>query len=287
MKPTHCSTKILLDSGDPRDTERALDLLGFLDGQTTNPSLVAKNPAIQAKIAQGKRFGKDELLAAYREAIQTMSKLIPAGSISIEVYADLATPAETMLAEAQAMNSWIPNAHIKLPILPAGLQTATTLITKGIRVNMTLCFTTSQAAAVHAATRGAQQGDVLLSPFIGRLDDQGERGTDLIANILAIYRAAQSPVEVLAASIRSYEHFLTCLALGVDAITSPLSVLETWAAEGMPTPTTAPTPFPELKPIPLDETLDLSESWEKFSLDHPLTTKGIERFCSDWNNLLS
>ena len=85
------------------------------------------------------------------------------------------------------MFGWIPNAHVKFPTSAEGLKAAEKAIGLGLRVNMTLCFSQAQAAAVYAATRGARKGQVFVSPFIGRLDDRGENGMDLIANILRMY----------------------------------------------------------------------------------------------------
>ena len=91
--------------------------------------------------------------------------------------------AEDMLPQGREMFSWIPNAHIKFPTSHEGLKAADQAVQEGLRVNLTLCFSQEQAAAVYAATKGAKKGDVFVSPFIGRLDDRGENGMDLIANI--------------------------------------------------------------------------------------------------------
>jgi len=99
---------------------------------------------------------------------------------------------------------------------------------------MTLVFSQEQAAAVYAATIGAKRGQVYLSPFIGRLDDRGEQGMDLIANIIKMYGAGDGHVEVLTASVRSLEHFTRAIELGSDIITSPFKVLKEWADARMP-----------------------------------------------------
>ena len=108
MKPKNLTTKVFLDSGDPQETKEILDLLGFLDGQTTNPSLIAKNPE-----TKGKKFSTEELFNFYKETIQKVSALILKGSVSVEVYADSTTLAEDMFQQGKDMFSWIPNAHIK------------------------------------------------------------------------------------------------------------------------------------------------------------------------------
>ncbi|MCH7552170.1 transaldolase, partial [Patescibacteria group bacterium] len=170
MKPQTLKTKIFLDSGDPKDTESILSLLGFLDGQTTNPSLIAKSPGAMERLKRGEKFSKKELFDFYKETVQKISLLIPEGSVSIEVYADTGTLAEEMFTQGKEMFSWIKNAHIKYPTNKEGLKAAKRSVKKGMRVNMTLCFTQEQAAAVYSATMGAKKGDVFVSPFIGRLD---------------------------------------------------------------------------------------------------------------------
>ncbi len=149
-------------------------------------------------------FLRDEIIDFYRDVVKKISAMIPQGSVSVEVYADGATKAETMLQQGKEMFGWIPNAHVKFPTSAEGLKAASGAIGEGLRVNMTLCFTQAQAAAVYAATRGARKGQVFVSPFIGRLDDRGENGMDLIANIIRMYAKGDGHVEVLTASVRKH-----------------------------------------------------------------------------------
>jgi transaldolase len=176
---------MLVDGGDPEETLRIKSLLGFVDGQTTNPSLIAKNPEIQQLIASGHTLSSEEEKNEYRKIVQSISPLVGDAGVSIEVFADLNTTAEEMLAQGQEMFSWIPNAYIKYPCTREGLRAAQISVPKSIRVNMTLCFSQEQAAAVYAATRGSKQ-PVHVSPFVGRLDDHGEDGMDLVRNIKKI-----------------------------------------------------------------------------------------------------
>ena len=270
-----------MDSGDPAETRDALSFLGSLDGQTTNPSLVAKNPA-----TAGKKFSKDELMNFYRAVVEEVSGLIPAGSVSIEVYADANTSADEMLKQGRDFYTWIPNAHIKYPTTPQGLKAAEISVKEGMRVNMTLVFSQEQAAAVYAATKGAKKGDVFLSPFIGRLDDRGENGMDLISNIVKMYQQGDGHVEVLTASVRSVDHFLEAVNLSSNIITSPLKILREWATAGakMPDENFKYSPA-NLKAIPYQE-ISLDMPWENYSLGHELTTKGLQKFAEDWNNLI-
>lgn len=283
-RPSGLRTRIFLDGGDPAETREALRLLGFLDGQTTNPSLVAKNPGVRERLARGLKFRADSLLERYRSVVAEVSELVPDGSVSVEVYADALTTAEEMLRQGREMASWIPNAHVKLPCTEAGLTAAARAAAEGLRVNMTLCFTQDQAAAVYAATRGAKRGDVFVSPFIGRLDDAGADGMALVEAILRMYRGGDGHVETLAASVRSVEHLLEAFRLDADIVTAPFSVLKEWAERGLPL-TGGRAPDRGLKAAPYKR-LDLSRDWREFDLRHPLTDKGQEHFAADWNALL-
>jgi transaldolase len=228
-------TKILVDGGDPSETLRIKSLLGFVDGQTTNPSLIAKNPEIQQLTASGHTLSPEEEKNEYRKIVQSISPLVGDAGVSIEVFADLNTTAEEMLAQGQEMFSWIQNAYIKYPCTPEGLRAAQMSVQKNIRVNMTLCFSQEQAAAVYAATRGSKQ-PVYVSPFVGRLDDHGEDGMDLVKNIKKMYEHGDGHVHVLAASIRGVNHLLCSFALSAELATVPSKVLEEWAAKGFPVP---------------------------------------------------
>src|SRR5215469_11807415 len=101
-------TKILVDGGDPAETLTVKELLGFVDGQTTNPSLIAKNPEIRERIASGRLLSPQEEKDEYRKIVQVISPLIGDAGVSIEVFADLDTTAEDMLAQGEEMFSWIP-----------------------------------------------------------------------------------------------------------------------------------------------------------------------------------
>jgi len=286
MKPQNLNTKIFLDGGDPKETEEIKTLLGFLDGQTTNPSLVVKNPEISTKVEQGQKFTSEELLDAYKEIITKLSETLPEGSISIEVYSDHETTAEQMLSQAKEMNEWIPNAHIKYPTTFEGLKAAEQSISLGIKVNMTLVFSQSQAAAVYAATRGGRRGDVFISPFIGRLDDKGENGMQLIENIKKMYSSGDGHMEILAASARNTNHIMGAIKAGADILTLPGKVIRAWVDEGMKLPDESfMYPKAELKDIPYQE-LDLEKTWQEFDLRHDLTDAGLEKFASDWNALI-
>lgn len=283
-------TKILVDGGDPDETLRVKNLLGFVDGQTTNPSLIAKNPEIQQRIASGHTLTPTEELDEYRKIVQAISPLVGDAGVSIEVFADLDTSAEEMFSQGKEMFSWIPNAYIKYPCTHEGLRAAEMSVRQRIRVNITLCFSQEQAAAVYAATKGSKE-PVYVSPFVGRLDDRGEDGIDLVKNIKTMYRNGDGHVHVLAASIRHFDHLLASFALDVELVTVPAKVIEKWAASNFPMPDQNFTHKAVgangqlLKPI-LYKELDLNLPWQSFDIAHELTTKGIQKFVADYRSTL-
>ncbi len=286
MRPKDLTTRIFLDGGNPDETRELLMLLGFLDGQTTNPTLISKNPEARQRLEQGKKFSEKEIIDFYREVVREISSLIPRGSVSVEVYADASTSAENMLRQGKEMFSWIPNAHIKFPTASEGLRAAEQAVTERIRVNMTLCFSQEQAAAVYAATQGARRGDVFVSPFVGRLDDRGENGMDLIADIIRMYQKGDGHVEVLTASVRTLDHFLYALRLGSDIITAPFTILREWGQKGLPIP---PDDYvyetKGLRSIAYRD-IALTKKWQDYDIGHELTDKGMELFSKDWNSLI-
>lgn len=285
MKPQNLKTKIFLDSGDPKETKEVLATLGFLDGQTTNPSLIAKNPEAKKRLAEGKKFTLEEVYGFYKTIVGEISNVIPNGSVSIEVYADKGTRAEEMLKQGKEMFSWIPNAHIKFPIATEGLKAAELAVKEGLRVNMTLCFTQEQGAAVYAATLGAKKGQVFISPFIGRLDDKGLKGVDLVKNIIEMYKSGDGHVEVLAASARNIDHFYYSMSLGTDIITAPKKILDEWYQKKMLFPKNYIYYSRELKPMPYRQ-ISLDKPWQEYDIRHELTDAGVEKFSADWKSLI-
>lgn len=283
MRVTDYPTKLFLDSGNPADTELALSLLGRLDGQTTNPSLIVKNPDIQAKIQNGSTLTNDELLDEYKRIVTEISHLIPDGSVSIEVYADEDSSAHELLDQAKMMNEWIPNAHIKFPTTMPGLIAAQQFVERGGKVNMTLGFSESQALAVHQATLGAQVGDVFYSSFIGRVFDKGINGIQLLDN--TIERLADSPVQILAASFRSLDQLKASIVQGADIVTIPPKLLTEWSQESFEisddfnfTDSTVTDYTPEEISDHFDWITDL--------IIPDQAVDGVIKFAQDWNSLL-
>lgn len=292
MRPSWLRTRVFLDGSDPQETRNAVDLLSFLDGQTTNPTLISKNPDVKKRIEKGEKFTEGEICQFYKETVNMISSVIPNGSISVEVYSDTSTTAEEMFEQAKEMFSWIHNAHIKFPITLEGLRAAHMATKDNIRVNMTLCFSQKQAAAVHMAAGDARKGQVFVSPFIGRLDDIGLRGVDLVENILKMYSGSDDKgfghVEVLAASVRSLEQFLYVIKIGTDIVTAPFKVLESWAKSGFVKPEDDFNPqFFGLEPIPYQLDVKLFGNWQEMNIQHELTDAGLKRFADDWNKLMA
>jgi transaldolase len=284
QKHTRPATKILVDGGNPEDTKEIRKLLGYVDGQTTNPSLIAKNPNVARLVKSGQKLTQSQEADEYRKIVETISPLVGDAGVSIEVFADLNTTADEMFRQGREMNSWIPNAYIKYPCTTEGLKAAHYSVSEGIRVNITLCFSQSQAAAVYAATKGATT-PVYVSPFIGRLDDIGQNGMDLIRNIKRMYAAGDGHVLVLAASIRNLGHLLCSFHYGAELATVPATVLKEWVGQGMP----LPGPTFSYKPVGSEikyENLNLNQPWDTFDIQHDLTTKGIQKFVADYKSTI-
>jgi transaldolase len=285
-------SRIFIDGGDAEQTRKADELLRTIrpewkrgvEGQTTNPTLVAENPEIQEYLAAGKKLTPKEALAEYRKIVQAIAQ-ITSGPISIQVIADQATPAEEMLRQARVYKEWIPNGVVKFPCTEKGLAAAE-IFCQEFPVNITLNFSQSQAAAVYQATRQARY-PVFVSPFVGRLDDRGVNGMDLIANELKMYRSGDGHGDVLTASVRSLDHLLDAICLESPAITIPMKVFQQWADRQFPLPDENFTyRAPDLKSIPYQH-LTLTQDWHSYDLHHDLTDAGLTRFMSDWQKIIT
>lgn len=286
--------KIFLDSGDPAETVKAKGLIGHLDGQTTNPSLVAKNPEIQKFVAGGKKLKEEDLLSKYKEIIQEIEKEI-AGPISVEVYADWNSTAKDLLEQSEKMYTWGKNIYMKFPTTMAGVEAAHEFTSKGGRVNMTLVFTQMQAAAVYEATKPSTSAPAFISPFMGRWDDRGFNGIDLVRNILKQYRKyekienKESHVKVLAASIRSMDHFYSSIFLGADILTVPMKIIQEWVLDEQWVPDDKYRFDPEgLKGI-VYEDIPCGKPYNTYvieKVDGGLLDEGLKKFEADWKNLI-
>lgn len=287
---TH-TCKIFLDSCNPQETAEAVKLLGHIDGQTTNPTLLVKNPEVASYVARGKKISEIMLMSLYEKAIREIVTYTD-GPVSVEVYADAHTSSTSMLAQAHTMQSWHNSVYIKFPTIPEGLKAAKEFGNSGGNVNMTLVFDQQQAAAVYVATQNAR-GGVLVSPFVGRWENKGFNGLDLISNIRSMYNAfdmsrdsVECHVQILAASLRSTEHLHGAIARGADIITAPLQILRQWKESASERFASKHTPSPaNLKPIPYIS-IQLVDDYAQYPIDqHPdgLLAQGLSTFASDWN----
>ena len=209
--------KFFIDTAN-LDEIREANELGLIDGVTTNPSLVAKEGDID-----------------FKERIAAICAIVE-GDVSAEV---TALDFEGMLSEGRELAKIASNVVIKVPLTLDGLKACRTFRSEGTKVNVTLCF--SAAQALLAAKAGASY----ISPFIGRLDDIGQNGMQLIEEIVQIYGNYQYDTEVLAASIRHPMHIVDCALAGADVATIPFKIITQL-------------------------------------VKHPLTDKGLEGFLSDW-----
>jgi len=291
MSTNRVPTRVLLDGGDPHETRHIRDLLGFLDGQTTNPTFVAKNPDLQRRIASGHKLSLQEQQQQYKQIVQRISPLVGTAGVSIEVFADFDTTAAQMVRQGEEMFTWVPNAYIKYPCIREGLRAAKLSVERSIRVNMTLCFSQSQAAAVYAATKGSKD-PVYVSPFVGRLDDRGDDGMQVVENIQKMYARGDGHVQVLVASLRKLDHLFYAFKLRCGLVTAPAKILEDWATRHLSRPgddfvyLAVDKNERSLRKIPYQD-LDLNASWESFDLKHELTDKGIKKFVDDYRSTLA
>jgi transaldolase len=189
--------KIFIDSADIAEIKEAASL-GVLDGCTTNPSLLAK---VGRKI---------------ESAIPEICEIVD-GPVSAEV---VATAHDEMVAEGRKLAKLHKNVVVKVPLLPDGIRAVKTLLKDGVRCNVTLCFSAPQAMLA------AKVGAMFISPFLGRIDDAGAEGMELIQQIMNIYSNYDFETKVLAASIRHPVHVLQAASLGAHCATMPLSVIK-------------------------------------------------------------
>ena len=190
--------KIFLDTADLGEIRRAADA-GLIDGITTNPSLIAK--------VAGKRDPKE----IYLEICRAVN-----GPVSLEV---VGLDLPTMLAEGKKLAAIHENVVVKVPLTEAGLKACKALVAEGHRVNVTLCFSVTQA---HLA---AKAGATYISPFVGRIDDIAGEGMELIQQIRQVYDNYGFKTEILVASIRHPVHVVEAMMIGADCCTIPPSVL--------------------------------------------------------------
>ncbi len=192
--------KFFIDTANLNEIREAYDL-GVLDGVTTNPSLMAK---------EGIK-GHDNVMAHYKAICDIVD-----GDISAEV---IAVDYEGIIREGEILAELHPNIVVKVPMIREGVKAIKYFSDKGIKTNCTLIFNAGQALLA------AKAGATYVSPFIGRLDDIGQDGMQLIEQIVQIFSNYGYPTEVLAASVRHTMHLLQCAEIGADVVTCPLNVI--------------------------------------------------------------
>jgi len=211
--------KFFLDTANLEELRKGVNW-GIVDGVTTNPSLIAK---------EGKPLD---------EHIKEICEIVD-GDVSAEV---VSTDASTMIREGQRLSKIHKNVVVKCPLTRDGIMATSALSKQGIRVNVTLCFTPGQALLA------AKAGAYIVSPFVGRLDDVGYTGMDLIRSIVKIYGNYGFKTQILAASLRSPTHVIDSALAGAHIGTMPFKVLD-------------------------------------MLFNHPLTDKGLDQFLKDWNKV--
>ncbi|MBC7287496.1 MAG: fructose-6-phosphate aldolase [Armatimonadetes bacterium] len=189
--------KFFLDTANVEQIRQAA-AWGILDGVTTNPTLVA-------------REGRD-----FEEVVREICSIV-SGPVSAEV---TALDAEGMIEQARSLASWAPNIVVKIPVTPEGIKAVKVLSSEGIKCNVTLCFSPMQALLA------AKAGAAYISPFVGRLDDVGHDGMQLVEQILTIYRNYGFQTEVIVASVRTVQHVLRAALMGAHIATVPFAVME-------------------------------------------------------------
>jgi len=212
--------RIFLDTANI-DQIRQAAKLGIISGVTTNPSLMSK-----------------EAPSDYQAAIKEICSVIP-GPVSAEVVVE---ETKSMIEQARQISTWAPNIAVKIPATTAGLEVTSALARDGIKVNFTLCFSLNQALL------GALAGATYVSPFVGRLDDIGHDGMQLVKDIVDVFKYYELPTQVIAASIRHPQHCVAAAKAGAHIATIPYNVL-----------------------IQM--------------IQHPLTDIGVARFLSDWQRV--
>ena len=212
--------RIFLDTANIDQIRQGVKL-GIISGVTTNPSLVSK-----------------EGVADYKAVVKEICSVVP-GPVSAEVVVE---GAQDMIEQAREIASWADNVVIKIPVTADGLEVITALAKENIKVNMTLCFSLNQAIL------GALAGATYVSPFVGRLDDVGHDGMELVGDIVNVFKNYQLKTEVIAASIRHPRHCVAAAKAGAHIATVPFSVLMQM-------------------------------------IRHPLTDIGIARFLTDWQSV--
>lgn len=300
-------TKFLLDSGDPDEFREiakiAKDNQSELWGATTNPTLIAKKLA-------GKKVSQQEAFELQKQIVLEILNILP-GAVSAEVYADQNTTAQEMITQGQEIVTWHERVVVKLPTTLAGFKARSALRKEKIPINNTLVFSQEQIFAIclHEHIMQKQFGSIqntwpcFISPFVGRLDDIGIDGMQLVEHgmkISDIFKQKGTELWMLEASIRRNEHMQRGIDFKTELITAPAKVYREWFSTGIQNSESriqnyakelAPIPYwqpsQELVDIQTEDAFFEAISAGKLNIQHDLTDKGIIRFADDWKTIIA
>ncbi len=297
-------TRFILDSGLVSEYKDISTLAQKhhteLWGATTNPTLIAKNFA-------GKKISTKEAFALQKEIVMEILGIVP-GAVSAEVYADAQTSAKDMIEQGRDIATWSNRIVVKLPTNREGFIARTELRKNSIPVNNTLVFSQEQIFAICLHEKIAEKSfgplhnewPSFISPFVGRLDDIGLNGMDLVTHGMKIKEIVGAKLWMLEASVRNMHHFAKGLDLSSELITVPAKVYHEWfalsATEKQAHTAESPTnlsriPFwqPPNELIEIDSIQAFMETIDnkKLNIQHDLTDKGLVKFAEDWNAVIT
>lgn len=292
-------TKLLLDSGDPREYTEIAALAKKngheLWGGTTNPTLIAKT-------LSGKKLTKQEAFDLQKQIVLKLIKIVP-GAVSAEVYADIHTTAEEMIVQGKEIATWHKRVAVKIPTTLEGFRARSELRKANILTNNTLVFSQEQIFAIclhekimqHLYKLEDNLCAPLISPFVGRLDDIGINGMDLVTFGMDLKEQIGTPIWMLEASVRSTNHIQHGIDLSVESITAPAKIYREWLPlkdqieiTGEETLASIPAWQAPLKLVAIEteEAFFTALTDGSLSIQHDLTDKGISRFAQDWETIL-
>lgn len=300
-------TKFILDSGNPEEYKEIAKLANEkgsqLWGGTTNPTLIAKTAMSRLN---GKKITSQEAFDLQKKLIFEILEVVE-GAVSAEVFADEETKGEQMAEQGKEIAAWDKRIVVKLPTTVEGFKARSILRKVHIPINNTLVFSQTQIFAIclHEQIMQKEFGPIqdqyppFISPFVGRLDDIGENGVDLVKNGMKIKGLFNCATWMLEASVRSIEHFKLGIEVKSELITAPAKVYKEWFDLPDEQKEAKTKVSQNLKPIlewnPPQELFTIHSedeffhSLESSELDifHPLTEKGIELFTADWNAVVA
>ncbi len=299
------TTKFILDSGDPDEYREISELAkthgSQLWGSTTNPTLIAKKLA-------GKKVSMQEAFDLQKKIVLEILDIVP-GAVSCEVYANEKTTADQMIEQGREIAGWNRRVVVKLPTNLEGFKARTALRKNHIPINNTLVFSEQQIFAICLHEKLVQKAygptndpwPPFISPFVGRLDDRGENGIDLVRNGMKIKKeffldlpATPVALWMLEASVRSLSHIQEGIEAKTELITIPAKLYREWFANSMPKASAETNlkaidywnPPQELMAIDSLKTFMNAVETKKIDISHELSQTGIVKFAQDWDSII-